>query len=229
MNCLEFHRQKLADPRRLSAEAQAHAQACADCLAFARSVDETEGQLQQALATPVPEGVADRILLRVHASGRPAWRAWALAASVVIGVALTFALLQTTPSGEYARLAIKHVVDEPESFQKLYNMEPAVIGEAMRSVGATLKEPIGRVRYVKLCPLEQGGTGWHIVFETPEGLATLILVPGKPPESMQVASASGWSALIRPIPHGYYAVVTASSKATSRVDRDIRQRIDMGA
>jgi hypothetical protein len=229
MNCLEFHRQKLGDPRRLSAEAQTHAQGCADCLTFARSVDDAEAQLQQGLATPVPEGLADRVLLRVHASGRPAWRAWALAASVVIGVALTFVLLQTTPSGEYARLAIEHVVDEPESFRMLYNTEPAVIGEAMRSVGATLKEPIGRVRYVRLCPLEQGGTGWHIVFETPEGLVTLILVPGKHPGSMQVASASGWSALIRPIPHGYYAVVTASSRTTSRADRVIRERIDMGA
>lgn len=229
MNCLEFRRQKLADPRRVSEGAEVHVQGCADCLAFAKSVDAAEAQLEQALATPVPEGLADRVLLRTHASERPAWRFWALAASVVIGVALTFVLLQTAPSGEYARLAIEHVVNEPESFQMLYNTEPADIGDAMRSVGATLREPIGRVRYVRLCPLEQGGTGWHIVFETPEGLATLILIPDKHPESMQVASVSGWSALIRPIPRGYYAVVTASSKVTSRVDRVVRERIDMGA
>src|SRR5436189_575126 len=40
MNCLEFHREKLADPRRLSAEARAHARACANCAAFAPSVAE---------------------------------------------------------------------------------------------------------------------------------------------------------------------------------------------
>lgn len=229
MNCLDFHRQKLADPRRLSTDAQAHLRDCAGCLAFARGVDEAEARLDQGLSVPVPDGLAERVVLRQRVTGRPAWRAWALAASVVLGVALAFVLLKTAPSVEYARLAIEHVVGEPESFQKLYNTEPAVIGEAMRSVGATVREPIGRVRYVKLCPLEEGGTGWHIVFETPEGFATVLLVPGKPLGATQEVSAGGWSALVRPIPRGYYAVVTASPAATSRVERIIRERIDWNA
>src|SRR5258706_134775 len=57
MNCLEFHREKLADPRRLSAEAQAHAHACASCAAFARSVDESDQGLEEVLASPVPDGL----------------------------------------------------------------------------------------------------------------------------------------------------------------------------
>ena len=225
MNCLEFHRLKLADPRRLSADAQAHAQSCPGCLAFARSVDETEAQLQQALATPVPEGLADRVLLRRHSSARGAWHAWALAASVTLGIALGVGYFRSAPSDVHARLMIEHVVMEPESFTKVHNADAEAFGSLLRDFGGTLKEPLGRIRYVKLCPVEDG-TGWHIVFETPDGLATLLLVPDKRVSAKSAASASGWNALVQPVPRGYYAVVTASSEATDRIDRVIRERID---
>jgi len=46
-------------------------------------VDETEHGLEHALATPVPDGLADRIILRSRTPNR-ARRVWALAASVVL-------------------------------------------------------------------------------------------------------------------------------------------------
>ena len=225
MNCLEFHRLKLADPRRPSAEAQAHAQSCPGCLAFARSVDETEAQLQQALATPVPEGLADRVLLRRRGSARRPWYAWALAASVALGIALGVGYFRSAPPDGYARLMIEHVVMEPESFTTVHNADAEAFGSLVRDFGGTLKAPLGRIRYVKLCPVEDG-TGWHIVFETPDGLATLILVPDKRVSAKSAASAGGWNALVQPVARGYYAVVTASSEATARTDRTIRERID---
>src|SRR5712691_3620976 len=116
MNCLEFHREKLADPRRLSAEARAHAQACASCAAFARSVDESDQHLEEALASQVPDGLADRIILRSRTKNR-AWRAWALAAAVVLAVAVAFSFVREPKNAahQYARLAIEHVMMEPES------------------------------------------------------------------------------------------------------------------
>ena len=223
MNCLEFHRQKLADPRRLSGAAQAHLRDCPGCMAFARSVDESERDLERALTTPVPEGLAERVILRQRGEGRSAWRAWALAAGIVVAAGVGY--LNGSSPNQFARLAIQHAAGEPESFTTLYQTEPAKIGEALRSVGATLKEPIGRVRYVKLCPLEDGSTGWHIVFETQDGLATLILVPGKQARATEIATAQGWSSLVRPMASGYYAVVTASPEATARVDGVVSSRI----
>ena len=81
MNCIDFHRAKLAHPRHLPAAAHEHAAQCAACAAFARSVDESERDLERSLATPVPDGLAERILLGVQAR-RPARRRWALAATV---------------------------------------------------------------------------------------------------------------------------------------------------
>jgi hypothetical protein len=229
MNCLEFHRLKLADPRRLPPEAALHAAQCAACGEFALRIDETELELARIMATPVPEGLADRVLLRVHA-GRPAWKAWALAASVVLAIAIGLtALLYPAPAGEhYAREAIAHVVAEPESFTKVNAANAQALEELVRASGGRLKAPLGNVRYVKLCPVE-AGTGWHIVFETAEGLATLLIVPGQALGGLQHASSPEWSALARPTQRGYYAVVTPSSQRTAQIDRLVRSRIDWDA
>jgi hypothetical protein len=226
MNCLEFHRQKLADPRRLSTQAQAHLRDCQACAAFAANVDETERVLERGLETPVPEGLADRILLRTRGA-LPARRRWAIAAGVVLASALGFRYFKDSakPSDHYARLAIEHVVMEPESFTTVRNADPPALRTIVQDFGGTLKAPPGTIRYMRLCPVEDG-TGWHIVFETPEGLATLILVPGKPLRATQSASAGGWNAMARPAGRGYYAIVTASPAATSRFERTVEEGID---
>ncbi|OGA17613.1 MAG: hypothetical protein A3I63_03655 [Betaproteobacteria bacterium RIFCSPLOWO2_02_FULL_66_14] len=224
MNCLEFRRLKLADPRRLPPDAGKHAAGCAACDAFAREVDETEAALDLALTAPVPEGLEDRIIFRSRHL-RPAWRAWALAASVALGVGLGWiAWNAQSPSGQYARLAIEHVVLEPESLTTLRNAGPEAFQAVLRELGATLNESLGTVRYVRLCPVEDG-FGWHVVFDTPHGLATLIFVPGKALRGRETASMSGWNALAQPTRSGYYAIVTASAAHTDRVDQWLRERV----
>ena len=228
MNCLEFHRAKLADPRRLSPEAKVHAAQCVACVAFARSVDEAESDLERAVATPVPEGFADRILLRVR-GGRAAWVPWALAASVMLAVALGIgALLYMEPGERYALQAIEHVAAEPESFSTVKADAAQALDELIRASGGRLKAPLGNVRYVKLCPVE-AGAGLHIVFETPDGLATLLIVPGQRLARLEQASSREWNALAQPTQRGYYAVVTPSAQQTARVDRLVRESIDWDA
>ncbi len=225
MNCLEFRRAKLADPRRLSAEALAHAEGCPTCTAFAAEVDETERALDQALQTPVPDGLADRIIFE---STRPrrAWRVWALAASLLVSVALGFFLVGGFRGGPdvYARLAIEHVVMEPESLTTVRNADAEAFRAAVQYFGGTLKEMPGKIRYIRLCPVEDG-VGWHIVFDTPHGLATLILVPGKKLARSEMASTGGWNALARPVRGGYYAIVTASAETTTRFEQMLRECI----
>jgi uncharacterized protein DUF3379 len=224
MNCLEYRRAKLSDPRRLPEDARSHERECAQCAEFAREVDATDAALAEALAVRVPEGLADRVLLRRRPSPWR-WAPWALAAGLALVVVFVVRPFKPDVSEQYARLAIEHVVMEPESFTTERGTDPAVVQAALRSFGGTMKEPIGRVRYVRLCPVE-GGTGLHIVFETPEGLATLILVPDKHIGSAAVADTAGWDALVQPSRRGYYAVVTTSRAGTVAADRLIRQRID---
>jgi hypothetical protein len=224
MNCLEFRREKLADPRRVPAEAQAHAAGCTACTAFAREVDESERALDRALMVPVPEGLADRVVFESRRP-RPAWRAWALAASVLVAVALGVAFWDgQRKAGGYARLAIEHVVMEPQSFAVMLDPDPDAFRTVVQNLGGSVKDIPGKIRYIRLCPFEDG-LGWHVVFETSEGLATLFLVPGKKPKAVQTASVDGWSAVVHPMQRGYYAIVTASSDTTSRFLQRLRDCI----
>lgn len=229
MNCLEFRREKLAEPRRSSDAARSHAQECANCAAFSRSVDESDAELLRAMAVSVPEGLADRVLLRSGRAKFQAWRGWALAASIVVGIGSAAIFFAAPPSDAHARLAITHVIDEPESFTTEYHGDAQAFAVALRSVGASVRAPLGKLRYVKLCPWENGTSAWHVVFETPQGLATLIVVADERVRSKSDARVNGWSARIQPVRRGFYAVVTSSPAMTGRVDDILRTRINWDA
>lgn len=227
MNCLEFRREKLADPRRLRPEARAHAVGCRACAAFAREVDQTESELDRALQVPVPEGLAERIIFQSRRP-RPSWRARALAAMLVLGVALGVAYVNQPPTDAYARQAIGHVLMEPRALSVIRDTDGAALATVIQSFGGRIREPIGRIRYVTPCPVP-GSRDWHIVFETPQGIATLVLIPDKSLRNVEIADAHGWHALVRPTRFGYYAVITESAQATSRVDHILRERVDWNA
>jgi hypothetical protein len=113
---------------------------------------------------------------------------------------------------------------EPESLAMMRNPDPDVFRAVVQNFGGTVKDLPGRIRYIRLCPFEDG-LGWHVVFETPDGLATLFLVPGKKPKAVQSASVGGLSAVVHPTERGYYAIITASADATSRFLEMLRECI----
>lgn len=226
MNCLEFRREKLADPRRLSPEAMAHMDECAACRGFAAEIDDNEARLAAALAVPVPEGLTERIILRRKTGTRSSPRLWAMAAAVLLTLTFGFRQWRDFPAQDYARLAIEHVMHEPESFTTTRLADPQLFRTVMHHFGGELQAPLGKVRYMKLCPVP-GGTGWHIVFETDDGqLATLILIPARRMQAQsERATVGGWNALARPGGQGYYAVITQSPETLVRVDELVRLRV----
>lgn len=226
MNCLEFRREKLADPRRLSASAQHHLSRCAACQAFARRIDESEARLGKALQVAAPDGLADRVLLAVLGGRRLRMRLLALAATVVLTVGIGFAWWhESQPADEYAKMAIEHVMHEPESFTTVKNADPDFFRQVMHEFGGEIQVPLGKVRYIRLCPVP-GGTGWHIVFETEHGLATLLLIPEQHPKrKMEQATIGGWNAMAMPGGRGFYAIVTSSPQDTLTMSKMIKQRV----
>jgi hypothetical protein len=230
MNCLEFRREKLADPRRRSPEAASHLNDCAACRGFVAEIDDNEARLAAVLAVPVPEGLAERVILRRKA-GSPnvataSPRLWAMAAAVLLTLTFGFQQWKDFSSQEYARLAIEHVMHEPESFASTRLADPQLFRTVMHNFGGEMQDSLGRVRFMKLCPVPEG-TGWHIVFETEEGeLATLILIPARRMQAQsEQATVGGWNALARPGGQGYYAVITQSPETLGKVDELVRQRV----
>lgn len=223
-NCLDYRRAKLADPFRLPPAARDHEADCALCQSFGRRVDTQEAHLIRALAVPVPDGLADRILLGVQGRRRP-WRLMALAASLVLSVSVGFQFWREGPRHDYARFAIEHVLHEPESFTDHRLADPGQFRQVLAQFGAELKAPVGKIRYMKLCPVPEG-TGWHIVMETEYGLATLLLIPGQHPRLTHLeASLKGYSAMAIPAGQGYFAVVMDSPQSVTAVTRMLQERV----
>lgn len=229
MNCLEFRRAKLADPRRLADPARQHVSACPACQSFARRIDEGELGLEKALQVAVPDGLADRVLLRVLRNRRTArWstlQLLALAATVLACVGVGMLWFQGAPGQEHARMAIEHVMHEPESFTTTKNADAKFFRQVMQEFGGEVKEPLGQVRYIKLCPVPEG-TGWHIVFETEGGLTTLLLIPNqRPRRASEAATIGGWNALALPGGRGFYAIITDSPERTMAFSERLSQSV----
>lgn len=229
-NCMDFRREKLADPRRLSASAESHLIACTGCQSFSRRINEQERLLQDAVAVPVPEGLAERLMVGARSgTGSSAWRLGALAATVLLSLGIGAHLWHDYPRHDVAAFAVEHVLHEPESLNSTRLIEPARLAEVMANFGARVQTPLGRVRYVKLCPVPEG-TGWHIVLDTDRGPATLLLVPTRHPGAAVItATLKGMGVHVEPGGQGYYAVVADSAERATAVSGLLRQRVDWSA
>lgn len=224
-HCLDFRREKLVDPKRLSAAARTHLRDCSACRDFARGIDNHAAQIDAALAVSVPEGLADRVLLRVHhGSGRP-WKLWALAASVIFSLGLGVEQWQPRQSPDAARVAIEHVLHEPEAFTDARLADPDRFRFVLANFGGELSAPLGTVRYMKLCPVAQG-TAWHVVLDTEFGEVTLLLIPdAKADDGTYRGTLDGYSALVEPGGQGYVAIVTRSPHTLDQARRILDERV----
>lgn len=224
MNCLEFRRLKLADPRQPGLAAAEHAAHCETCRAFARRTDEIEARLAGEIVGPVPEGLADRVLLRVGAEHRLPLRLAALAAAVLLSLAAGRLERPGAAGGEAARSAIAHVRHEPEALKARQAVAEGELVRVAAAGGARLAGSLGRLRYLRNCPVP-GGTGWHVVMDTGHGPATLILVPGVRLAAGGSARDERWLARTQPAGSGYYALVAESPAALAEAGRRVRQAL----
>lgn len=227
MNCLEFRRGKLAVPRRLTLDMEGHAASCAGCRAFAQRVDAAEPRLAAALAVAVPDGLADRILLR--RGRRPlAPRLLALAATLLLAAGVGALAWRALPVHDYAAYAIRHVVDDAHTYASADEVPPSEVRAVLASFGGELtlepREALGgAVRFLGNCPTPEG-TGWHFIVETEHGPATLILIPGSHRGLLtQHADGEGLSALARRAGRGHYALVSDSPQALRALDEKVQR------
>jgi hypothetical protein len=243
MNCFEFRRLILADPRRRTQAQQEHQARCSSCAALAKEMESFEAAIHDAAAVPVPEGLAERILLRQRAVARSGWfawlrqpssmGAWALAASLVIGFgtgAYFFLgsesrqqeqqVLDAAALGERhpAVAAISYVLDnEPRLLAANVSGDMRVMREALARLG--LKLPVGAgVRYLGKCPVPNG-EGEHLVLDTPYGRITLILVPDQVLAPRVVVSYRAKAALAAPVRSGGFILVANSPETLAKVEK----------
>lgn len=159
MDCLEFRRRLGSDPRLPDRAAREHAETCASCADARSRAVAFETRLAGALAVPLPDGLADRILLAQLTSTRSrersrrqrlGWFALAAAASV----ALVVGLVRMNASVVLPDLVAAHVTGEERAALDLRAPLPAAtVEKAFADRGVKLASVPDDIAYVHKCPI----------------------------------------------------------------------------
>ena len=231
MNCFEFRKLLLADPRARTPGQDRHLAECPACANVAREMENLEARVHDAMRVPVPEALAERVLLR-QKTRVPALRVWALAASLVAAIGAGAYFYRTAGNAEEPMLvaatlgqnhpavaAIAYVVDhEPQLLREGRSGDPAVMRSALVKLGLKLPANGVTVRYLGKCPVPSG-TGEHIVLETALGKVTLILVPDQPLGPRVTVADRQMTALASPVRSGGYILVADSPDHVKRIEK----------
>ncbi len=189
-----------ADPGATTPELEEHLATCAACARFREEMRALDAEIRRALERP-PD------IVRPRSGGpSPAWRQWALAASVVLA---SFAVLAVwlRPSDTLAREVVAHVQAEPESWLATQHVSAQDIGQALRGAGVALDVTSDRVMYAQSCWF-RGHYVPHLVIQTARGPATVLILRHEQVRGRRSFHEAGMTGLIIPAEHGSIAVLT---------------------
>lgn len=224
MDCFEFRRLKLVAPRETTSDQVRHMSECARCAAFADELDGLDRGLQAAMLVPVPEGLADRILLRLKLRGRRWFGEIALAAMLLLGLGVSLWQTETTARSELGKRMIAHVLSEPHVFTMEEDIPGERVAGAMASVGGLLRGTIGNVTFMEHCKtLDPGAT--HLVVRTAYGSASVVLLPHSIQRSTVQVADQGLVAIVFPAQRGSISVVAQSAGTADMVGAIVRNAL----
>jgi hypothetical protein len=197
MNCLEFRRLLGSDPYSQDPEMLAHRETCSACAAVWQRAQRFEQELAAALVVPVPEGLADRILL-AHTTGirqrqvtrRRSWMA--MAASLVLACAGGGLVWQQTEARSLPAMSVAHVLGEIRSMDQTVALPEQDVAEVLAARGQTMHGPApAGVTYVHECNVGGHPAAHFVTRMDNEAVAALYMphVMGTKPETF---TRDGW-------------------------------------
>lgn len=225
MDCLTYRREKLASPFGARPALLEHARDCPKCAAFCCEIEEFERDLQCCVdKVPVPDGLAEQILLKHRRPDRFNRGYLALAATVILSAAALVGYNLNREQDDLARAVIAHVIEE-ESFQPVPAAdEPAKLVQAFARHGGQVEGEIGEILHVGEC-LVDGVLVSHTWLRTPHGNAALILMPVRSGEEQQLHTGQGYSSTVLPMGRGSLGIVTDSPVTTRAVEALVRSQV----
>lgn len=224
MTCDEARLQIGAEPGASSPALEEHLGTCAACRQFRdemraldtniRRVMEQSPEPQPARPPPAPPPVWRR---------PPAWRPWALAASVALAVFAVLAVWLLRPSDSLARDVVAHVQAEPESLLAQEQVSTQDIDAALRSAGVQL-DTTPTVTYAQSCWF-RGHYVPHLVVQTPHGPVTVLLLRHERPGGRRTFQEDGMSGVLVPSGQGSIAVLARGGAGVEQLAQVMQQDV----
>jgi hypothetical protein len=225
MDCTQYRRSMLTDPRDTSQELAAHRESCPECTQFTERLLRFETRLDRALRVAAPAGNADRVVpLRPRALDRRGWLA--IAASVLVAVILAGGLWLAVPGPSLAADVVTHMAGEPDAWRQTDLPVPeSDLSGALRDSHLHLNSSAGIVSYARTCSF-RGRSVPHLVVQTAAGPVTVMVLVHEPVKNEVQFAEKGYRGVIVPVPgHGSLAVLTRGETSDPKSSEDIARRV----
>ena len=226
MECLEFRRAAGADPTHLSTDARAHRDACPRCAEYLRQTLVLDEKVLAALRVPVPD--------RESSVGPPSGampplvdrRRWfALAASIVAGVAVGSLLWLGEPRESLAQEVVEHVTHEPDALATVNPADPSHVEDVLARGGIRLRPGVGTVSYASSCRF-RGEKVPHLVVQTDAGPVTVMVLRNEKVAAPVRFDEQGYSGTIMPAGPGSIAVIGTAHANLDQVAERVLEAVE---
>ena len=191
MNDLDARRLLLADPRHLSPELREAIAKQPQLAEFRDELLRLDERVRIAVtAAPVPDGLADRLVLGARYRTRPGVKLAIAAAIVSLAIAIPWHAAREQP---FEVAMMDHVVESTSELRDNPGVEPAVLRTSLEGLGVGLRDTPYRVRHLGHC-IVGGIQGRHFTVDGPGGVVSFVLLPvqsGSAPESMEHGDTVG--------------------------------------
>lgn len=205
MDELTFRRTIYAEPNTQDAKVIEAAKADPAKQAFWNEVKAMENQIFAASQVPVPENLADKLLLRQSFEERQqehSKRPWyiAMAASVAVAAVLTFNVIQPISGNALANDVFAHVsYMEKEMMMGAGSVDLDQVNAKMATFNGSVNGDLGEIVSANYCYLDKIKS-LHLIIKGEKGLINMFVMPDNLTESIQEtfnnASMIGTSFLI---------------------------------
>jgi hypothetical protein len=223
IDCSQFRRALLSDPRDTSAELAAHRETCHDCAQFAQQLQRFEGRLERALRVDAPVRQVRPPVRRVFDN-----RGWlAIAASVLVAIVVAGGLWLAVPGSSLAADVVTHMAGEPDAWQ---TTDVPVPGSDLRAVlehsHLALKPDVGVVSYAQSCVF-RGHHVPHLVVQTADGPVTVMVLVHERVHMTTQFDEQGYRGVIVPVAgHGSLAVLARGEATDPKFIEQIAARVE---
>ncbi len=230
ISCLDFRRRLLADPSARDPKLLHHQHECQACGEFAARLRTDEALIANAVRLEVPEGLAERVMLRqaldaTRGQRSRRFRFVALAASAVLALS---AALVVGPLGRPVtteQLVMLHIRNELDHLAERRALQLKQVNAVLRPFDTEVGASLGTVHYAGACTIRREA-GAHLVIEGQRGPVTILLMPEEGVEGRFRIRDRRFSGVVIPAGGGSIAIVGEDGEPLdaieSRVERGLR-------
>ncbi len=239
MNCLQFRRKLLEDPRCQEPDFKRHGRECAACQREFERVQAFEASLREAVHIQPPAGLEERILRAQWQEASPTKpptptstprRYWpAIAAGIVMLFSATLLYEngwreKTRGPQDLETSVLNHIQDELPHLHEVHDVPRQRLAKLIAQLGGELKIPLRHVNFAGKCQMRKH-PGAHLVLAGEKGPVTILIMPGEKIPAARRFHSKRFDGELMPLDNGSVAVVGERNEDIARIANRIAQSI----